>query len=220
MSEKPPALERWLEIATKNLTEEGKARVRVEITQHYEEQVAEWSKLEMPSDLAASEAIADLGNPKLANRRLKRSHLTIREQRRVMGILEEKPSIENLKSLAFLTLFTLSLSLFCFLLGQSKEGLFLLLNSAFLIFWAGQLLIPKIKAPLKGRALLLILTLGAQGCILTVHLPIVRQLVWAYLVFGFFILYVSYAIVFWFRIYRKLGDKNEMNCVPPEDCHG
>ena len=35
MAENPPALERWLEIATANLAEEGKARVRAEIEAHY-----------------------------------------------------------------------------------------------------------------------------------------------------------------------------------------
>ena len=51
MSENPPALERWLQTATKDLAEEGKARVQAEI----EAQAAELVQRELDLDVDEEE---------------------------------------------------------------------------------------------------------------------------------------------------------------------
>jgi hypothetical protein len=83
MAENPPALERWLEVATKNLAEEGKARVRAEIEAHYWEAVEEKLRHGDREEEAHTKALNSLGDPGEAGRCARKTYLTIDEVNRI-----------------------------------------------------------------------------------------------------------------------------------------
>jgi len=68
MSENPPSLERWLEIATRNLAEEGQARVRAEIEAHYWEAVEDDLAHGKSEEEAHRQALKLLGDSQSAGR--------------------------------------------------------------------------------------------------------------------------------------------------------
>lgn len=75
----PPALERWLEIATANLAEEGKARVRAEIEAHYWEAVEELLSEGIEGERAEALSLEKLGDSNRAAREFSGHYLTIDE---------------------------------------------------------------------------------------------------------------------------------------------
>jgi len=77
---KPGSVAEWLEIATKGLAHDAKAKVSAEIRAHFGEAVEEYLKTEMPRARAHAEALAGLGDPRAARSRLRRVHLTWNEQ--------------------------------------------------------------------------------------------------------------------------------------------
>jgi hypothetical protein len=60
-------LEQWIQQATRALADEPAARIRAEVTEHYQS---------AREDVAAEPPIASLGDPDVANRQYKRVHLT------------------------------------------------------------------------------------------------------------------------------------------------
>lgn len=86
LTELPPGsdkLERWLDVATRGLCNDAKARVRAEVEQHFDAayrfQIFEGED----AIIAAALASAALGDAKRANRRYRRVYLTAAEARRV-----------------------------------------------------------------------------------------------------------------------------------------
>lgn len=72
-------LEDWLEIATRKLAEPAKERIRAEIEAHYAEAVEAHREDGLSETDAQAAALAELGNPRAAGRRFRKSHLTERE---------------------------------------------------------------------------------------------------------------------------------------------
>jgi len=83
---RPGSVAEWLDIATKGLAPDAKAKVSAEIRAHYDEAVEEYLNTEMPSAQAHAEALQGLGDPRAARRRLRRVHLTEGEKRHLLYV--------------------------------------------------------------------------------------------------------------------------------------
>ena len=66
----------WLQVATKSLSDESRARIREEITDHFHEAIVEGLRAGLTEDAAAQQAVEGLGNPKAARRAFGRTYLT------------------------------------------------------------------------------------------------------------------------------------------------
>src|ERR1700722_9351116 len=80
------SLAEWLEIATAKLSSPAQERIRTEIEAHFTEsvechQVAGFSDVE-----ARLEAVAELGDPRIAAKRFRKRHLTEKEEKRLRQI--------------------------------------------------------------------------------------------------------------------------------------
>ncbi len=74
----------WLKVATKGLSDESRARIREEITDHFHDAIVEGLRANLTEDAAAEQAIEGLGNPKAARRAFHRTYLT-RWQANIVG---------------------------------------------------------------------------------------------------------------------------------------
>jgi len=81
-------LNAWLQVATKDLSVESRARIRQEITDHFHEAVAEGLRAGLTEDAAAEQAVEGLGNPKAARRSFRRTHLTPWQANLVRGFVD------------------------------------------------------------------------------------------------------------------------------------
>jgi hypothetical protein len=66
----------WLQVATKGLSDESRARIRQEITDHFHEAVDEGVRAGLTEDAAAEQAVEGLGSPQAARRAFRRTYLT------------------------------------------------------------------------------------------------------------------------------------------------
>jgi hypothetical protein len=66
----------WLQVATKGLSDESRARIRQEITDHFHEAVDEGVRAGLTEDAAAEQAVEGLGSPQAARREFRRTYLT------------------------------------------------------------------------------------------------------------------------------------------------
>lgn len=76
-------LESWLDVATDGLCEDAQARIRGEVTSHYEDALQHARARGLAERDALDEALLSLGEPGIARRQLRRQHLTAKEVRRL-----------------------------------------------------------------------------------------------------------------------------------------
>ncbi len=82
----PINLSEWLEIATKKLAKTARERVTREIESHYREAVAAHLSRGESEDAAQAAALRELGEAKAAAKRLRRTNITQREERRLLRL--------------------------------------------------------------------------------------------------------------------------------------
>lgn len=87
-----PGLERWLQIATRDLCDKAKGRLYAEYQSHYAD--ATQAAMDAGASRADAEAaaLADLGDPRVARRALNRTHLTRREMEAVQDLRQAPPA--------------------------------------------------------------------------------------------------------------------------------
>ncbi len=90
-----PRLERWLAIACWGLADSAKQRIRGEIAAHYLDAFEHYESQEIPKAEAEENAVQELGSPRWAWWRLRRVHLTAREEKEIrrLGTLEAKAGL-------------------------------------------------------------------------------------------------------------------------------
>lgn len=66
----------WLQVATKGLSDESRARTREEITDHFHQAIDEGLRAGLTEDAATGQAVEGLGRPKAARRAFRRTYLT------------------------------------------------------------------------------------------------------------------------------------------------
>jgi hypothetical protein len=66
----------WLQVATKGLSDESRARVRQEITDHFHEAIDEGVRAGLTEDASAEQAVEGLGRPQAARRAFRRTYMT------------------------------------------------------------------------------------------------------------------------------------------------
>jgi hypothetical protein len=89
-------LEEWLKIATGDLCESAKARITLEIETHYKEAVESHLASDASLGRAQTLALQELGDPKAAKRRFRKSHLTEKEEAKLNDMYElarKRPSV-------------------------------------------------------------------------------------------------------------------------------
>ncbi len=84
------ALDRWLESATRGLCAEAKLRVAEEVTEHFEEAVAAWIEDGLSENDSAVKTMRELGSPRRERRRLRREHLTAREEISLLALMRTR----------------------------------------------------------------------------------------------------------------------------------
>jgi hypothetical protein len=78
----------WLQVATKGLSDESRARVREEITDHFHQAVDDGLRAGLTEDRAAEQAVTSLGSPKAARRAFRRTYLTRYQAKIVRDLVE------------------------------------------------------------------------------------------------------------------------------------
>jgi hypothetical protein len=73
----------WLEIATDDLEESAKQRIAIEIESHNADSIAAHLGDGQTESAAQATALSELGDPRAAAKRFKRSHLTKRDAKRI-----------------------------------------------------------------------------------------------------------------------------------------
>lgn len=126
------SLDDWLNAATQGLCADARERITEEIASHYDEALTEARREGLSEAGATAKAVRLLGNPRCAQRRLRREHLTIRESKAVERMVGEYDSLlksydDNWKppSVLRITLFFLIVSMgftFFFLLMFISDG--------------------------------------------------------------------------------------------------
>jgi hypothetical protein len=76
-AKRPQNLEEWSEIATKVLVPSAKSRIRLEVEAHYAEAVAAYVAEGLSESDANAAALVELGDARVAARRLRKTHLTL-----------------------------------------------------------------------------------------------------------------------------------------------
>ena len=66
----------WLKVATKGLSDDSRARIRDEITDHFQQALDDGMRAGLSEDDAAQRAVEGLGSPKSARRAFRRTYLT------------------------------------------------------------------------------------------------------------------------------------------------
>jgi hypothetical protein len=97
---------RWLETANDGLCEEACQATRQEIESHYSDALKSYLAAGRSQAEARLVAMADLGDPREANRRFKKTHLTIKEARHASGLL--RPPKRRAMWLPFLVVISLA----------------------------------------------------------------------------------------------------------------
>ena len=129
-------LRNWLRTATKRLCIEAKWRVYQEILAHHAETVDAHREEGLSDDEAHDCALASLGPPRKAARDFRRTHLTVRQAKRLQKVLDaEEMAVLRSKQLAytykmavwpyagFVAIFTIELSIHVsrFLRGSTED---------------------------------------------------------------------------------------------------
>jgi hypothetical protein len=82
----PALLEWWLDAATAKLAAPARERIRGEITAHFTDAVERHLRDGCTETEAREAAVSELGDPQLAAIRFRRSHLTVKEAKRVEAL--------------------------------------------------------------------------------------------------------------------------------------
>jgi hypothetical protein len=194
----------WLEIATEKIASPAKERIRSEIEAHYAEALAGHVAEGQTETDAKAAALADLGDPKTAARRLRRQHLTEREAGLADCMLRYERS-------------GVSLAFACLVFGLiyrncRDQGLLIPGFLGFVVFPAVSFIIARRKVV---RMSVLVLTECLDGCVVAAVVymmglwPIYRLDAWvAVLVMGFAC--VVRPLRLWYKLRRAGDDWQEM----------
>ena len=131
----------WLKVATKGLSDESRARVRQEITDHFHEAMAEGMRAGLTEDRAGEQAVASLGSPKAARRAFRRIYLTRYQAKIVHDLVEPKKIILFLYAYMVLAATVLTVAF------APREGPELLIRSGMLALMAAAAIILVSTAP-------------------------------------------------------------------------
>lgn len=93
---KPETLSEWLDVATRKLSTAAKARICSEIEAHFVEAVDEHMQNGSSDAVAQSLALEQLGDPKAAARRFRKHHLTEKDAKLVVQLINESKSVIDL----------------------------------------------------------------------------------------------------------------------------
>jgi hypothetical protein len=147
------SLDRWLQRAMRGLSAESSARVRSEITEHYESALAAAMDGGATRDEADLKVLSDLGDAGLANRRYRKVLLTTTEARMLREVEEEYSSCRPW--VAWLLRAT-SVGFFCasataFVLGHDFRARALLVAGTACTFFLAVPTIRAIYTPIRAR---------------------------------------------------------------------
>ena len=212
MAENPPALERWLEVATKNLAEEGKTRVRAEIETHFEELAADSDAAGKSFDESGREAILSLGDPKRAHTGFKKVFLTEKEVAQLQKLTSR--SIDSRRKVLFtcLSFIICGIPIAWSFLDSDKGSiafvvLYFTILSLVLIDQTRRFLVDEAGKIKRSVFFFLnifgpVVVISTWWTILVIHPDL--EAPWLFLPL---VLPYSYWLWGWWRIYRKLGSR-------------
>jgi hypothetical protein len=112
----------WLMIATKDLCEQAKSRVTLEIEAHYKEAVEVHLAIEESQPGAEAKALEELGDPNKAARRFRRMHLTKKEAKKLKSIETAARKPPDILSIVGIVFIALALVCSLFALRQKASG--------------------------------------------------------------------------------------------------
>jgi hypothetical protein len=202
----------WLAVATKDLAVSSKKRIAREIGLHYAEAVESHLAQGESEDAAPINALKDLGEPKAAAKKFRRSHLTRREEQKLLELKKKSGILWQLAvhapALAFVLFWVLprqfaraplgSIALWAFVM----ISLFLNASSFYIIKWPGSksvlssLLILEILRVFSILSLLVLFYIAYRG-----PMPALLLLSSAFLLFS-----IIRSFNCWKKI-RKMTDK-------------
>jgi hypothetical protein len=213
----------WLEIATDGLEAPARQRVAKEIGTHYAESVSAHMVAGLAQLSAQSTALAELGDPEVAARNFKKSHLTESDVKSMKWM--ERMSAKPLFSFRMLPLDLLPLAGLALLCSRSHRTLLLWLLAIYLLVeYVGFRLIPRLlyakRLPrtsfLKGLALSTFLTEAAFGSCYAVLFCAQNHNIYASGFIGLFVvLRSSLSSNFSLRIWNKLRKMGDARNDPP-----
>ncbi len=90
MMKQPLVLQTWLDIATRGLCDEAKARIRDDIQSHVVEAMRSRLKDGVAPEVTMQQAVKDLGDPRKARLEFRRIHLTTRQARYINILTDPK----------------------------------------------------------------------------------------------------------------------------------
>jgi hypothetical protein len=76
----------WLEVATYELSQHEKPRIRADIEEHFQATFETYKNVGIQHEQATIKALEDLGNPSIANQKYKRVYLTVDDETRVSNL--------------------------------------------------------------------------------------------------------------------------------------
>jgi len=188
----------WLDDATDGLCESATRSIRDEITDHYDDTLSENLKLALAPLLAEQDAVERLGDPRAANLKYKRIHLTERQARVLSGFSEParvrwwilaavfllpsvyeipQAGVHGMLASSSLVVYTISQYIIFPALVRSRTRrsmILFLFNQAFFPLIASGMMYSS-SIPIEARSVL-ILPLAGLVIQSIVYLPIVRKL--------------------------------------------